>query len=119
MSPLDLLPASWRVDLAAGALALGLFGIAGAGLELHHRWYGDGFAAASVRDQQLMREQAAANRTAVDGANQALLRTADDLSQKNKELDDVLQQIDASATAPGSDPFGLDARRVRDLGAIK
>jgi len=119
VSPLDLLPPSVRVDLVAGALVLGLVGIAGAGLALHHRWYGDGFAAASTRYQKLLTEQAAANRAAVDGANKALMATADDLSQKNKELDDVLQQIDASAGAAGGDGIGLDARRVRDLGAIQ
>ena len=119
MSPLDLLPQSVRIDLVAGALVLGLVGMAGAGLTLHHRWYGDGFAAAGAHYQKQLTEQAAANRAAVDGANKALMAAADDLSQKNKELDDVLQQIDASAGAAGGDAVGLDARRVRDLGAIQ
>ena len=119
MSPLDLIPASWRVDVAAAALVVGLVGFGGAGLALHHRWYGEGFVAASAHYQKLMAEQAAANRAAVDGANKALLATADDLSRKNKELDNVLQQIDASAGTIGGDAPGLDARRVRDLGAIR
>jgi len=119
MSALDLLPISWRPGLAAGALVLGFVGLGAAGLVLHHRWYGEGFVAASAHYQKLMAEQAAANRAAVDGANKALLATADDLSRKNKELDNVLQQIDASAGTIGGDAPGLDARRVRDLGAIR
>src|SRR5689334_17934070 len=103
MSPLGLIPVQWRVDLMAGALTLGLVGLGGAGLALHQRWYDEGFAAASGRYQQLMAEQAAANHAAIEGANRALLTAADDLSQKNKELDDALEQIDAAAGSAGGD----------------
>ncbi len=119
MSPLDLLPVSWRVDAMAIGLVAGIAGLAGAGLYLHHQWYGDGYAVAAADAQKKMDAIEAANRAAVDGANKALLETADTLAKKNMELDDALAQIDAAAGGVDGDAVGLDERRVRVLGGIR
>lgn len=123
MSLLDLLPLEWRAGIAAGGLLLALGGLGGGAAYLHHRWYGEGYgagaAAATAQYQKLMVDQAAANQKAIDATYSALLDTADDLSKKNMELDDALAQVDKNAGAPGGDAIGLDARRVRDLGAIQ
>ncbi len=114
-----LIPIEWRAGLVAGALLLALAGVGGAGLWFHHQWYGDGFAAASAEAQRKMDQIAADNRAAVDGANKALLETADTLAKKNMELDDALAQIDAAAGGTDGDSIGLDERRVRVLGTIR
>jgi len=115
----NLLPLEWRAGLAAGGLLLALGGIAGAGLYLHHQWYGDGYGAASVKYERLMADQAAANKAAIDGANKALIETADQLSKSNEAYDAVLSAIDTSAGGAGGDQPALDARRVHDLNAIR
>lgn len=116
---LNLLPIEWRVGLAVGGLVALLGGAGATGLYFHHRWYGDGYAAAGVKYEAEKAAQAAANRQAVNTANVALAKAADQLSMKGLELDDALAKIDASAGGAGGDALGLDARRVRDLGAVR
>lgn len=82
--------------------------------------YDAGYASATTRYEATMAEQAAANRRAINAANQDLLRAADALDAKSQELDDVLKSIDQAADAdPDGGAIGLAADSVRRLDAIR
>ena len=74
-------------------------------------------SAACAAERQRMED---ANRKAIEAARQQLLRTADALATKSKELDDALAATDAATAA---DPLGpeqcLAADGLRRLNAIR
>jgi len=79
-----------------------------------------GREAARIDYEARMAAQEAANRKAVDIANRDLMRTADALSAKSQELDNVLQTIDQAAFAdPDGGAMCLSADSVRRLNAIR
>ncbi|MCF1740716.1 hypothetical protein [Paradevosia shaoguanensis] len=105
-----------RIALILGGLFL-LTALAAAAY-LHGR--SAGFEKARIQYETLMAVQEAANRDAIRRAETGLLKTADALATKSKELNDVLDTIDQAADA---DPDGLamclSADSVRRLNAVR
>jgi len=79
-----------------------------------------GFERARVQYEAQMAAQEAANREAIRRAETGLLKTADALASKSRELNDVLDTIDQAADAdPDGGTMCLSADSVRRLDAIR
>ncbi len=117
--PLLGLPWWWQLAAGAGGVVL-LLAVAG-GLYLKGHADGDasGYARAAAYYQQLMADQAAANKAALDAANKQLLETADQLAKDDAALDDALAAIEAGSGGADAGELGLDAARMKTLGQIR
>lgn len=120
IAALRALPLAARlITLASVALAL-VTVLGGLYLGIRQSGYRDGYAKASTACAAERAKQEAANRAAIRTAEQQLLRTADALATKTKELDDALAETDAATAA---DPHGadqcLDPLGLRRLNAIR
>ncbi|KFL25083.1 hypothetical protein JP74_21375 [Devosia sp. 17-2-E-8] len=105
-----------RLALAFGGLLL--LGALVAAAYVHGR--SAGFEKARVQYETLMAAQEAANREAIRRAETGLLKTADALATKSKELNDVLDTIDQAADAdPDGGAMCLSADSVRRLNAVR
>jgi len=104
------------------ALLAGLAASTLGGLYLAVRQAGHaaGFAEASAACAAERQRMEDANRAAIRSAEQQLLRTADELAQKSKELDDALAATDeATAADPRGPEQCLAADGLRRLNAIR
>jgi hypothetical protein len=107
----------WAYGLAAGALLA-----AGWAVYSHIRaeGYREGFAVAEAACEAEQRKQELANRNAIDAANKQLLERADELVQKELQLDDYVKANDfLAAQEPGADSMCLPAGSVRRLNTIR
>ncbi len=113
---LRALPWVWR--LASVAMLLAALGAAYA--YVRHQGYVAGFAEATARCAAEKAAQEAANRKAISEAEKRLFEVADQLSLKDMELADAIDEIDVAAAAePGAGDQCLPALSVRRLQTIR
>jgi hypothetical protein len=103
---------------ATAVIVLG--GLGGAVAYIRHEGYRDGEAAATARCAEEQARAARANQNAIDAANKRLIERADELMQKELQLDDYVKAIDlATAQDPRAGDQCLDADSVRRLNSIR
>lgn len=121
-----MLAALRALPLAARLITLASLGLAlvtvlgGLYLGIRQSGYRDGYAKASQECAAERARMEEANRNAIRSAEQQLLRTADELATKSKELDDALSETDAATAAdPHGDDQCLGVDGLRRLNAIR
>lgn len=106
---------------AYGAIAvLVLGGLGGIATYIRHEGYRDGQAVGRAECEADKAAMARANQNAIDASNKQLLERADELIQKELQLDDYVKAIDlATARDPRAGDQCLDVDGVRRLNSIR
>ncbi len=116
----NLIPLTWRVGLAAAAIALALGGGAVWLEKAKHDAYVSGYDKATALCEEAAREQAAANKKAAQEAAKKLDELTKQLELKELQVDDILKGIDLAADAdPRNSVECLDPLSVRRLNTIQ
>lgn len=105
---------TWQQMAVGGVFALVLVGTVT--LAIERRGYERGMDRCRAQQAEIER----ANREAIERAAERLMREASELSEKNRELEDALEDLEtAAAAAPGADLVCLDAGSVGRLQSIR